>query len=336
MKNLVAIVIISVALLNIAAAEQKPGSTSIAKWKDDKKACFMLMFDDSWPSHFQVAVPELVKRKMTATFYINPGKGEYKVKKDRWEGEKAVWKQGMAYGNHTMTHNGMQDLKDAEWEIGECNKTILNTIPGKKRRLISWGRPGVKDWKISKEETKSLLEKNLLIDRPTFNDHGVVYHLQKPEQMLALADKAIKNGGMEYLIAHGVERGPDMNWGYQDFWAWKQDCFKTVLDGLAERRDRGDLWITDHISYHKYDQERENSKIEIVASGKDKINLKLSTTLNKELYDQPLTLKTSVPKDWKKCSISQGKEKTSASVETGIVKYNAMPNGEEIVLSKQN
>ena len=52
-----------------------PGATRVAKWKDDKTAAFMLMFDDSWPSHFQVAVPALVERDMTATFYINPGKG---------------------------------------------------------------------------------------------------------------------------------------------------------------------------------------------------------------------------------------------------------------------
>ena len=51
---------------------------------------------------------------------------------------------------------------------------------------------------------------------------------------------------MEYLIIHGVERKqPD--WGFQDFWALKQDILLPVLDGLKERRDRGDLWITDHI-----------------------------------------------------------------------------------------
>src|SRR3954470_19259896 len=72
------------------------GETRVARWQDDKAACFLLMFDDSWPSAWQVAVPELVKRGMIGTFYICPGKGEYKKFAKKWEEE--VWKQGMVYG----------------------------------------------------------------------------------------------------------------------------------------------------------------------------------------------------------------------------------------------
>lgn len=80
---------------DVAAA----GDTRVAKWKGDKTAAFMLMFDDSWPSHFQVAAPALEERGMTATFYINPGKGEYKACSNEWV--KTVWRKGMVYGNHT-------------------------------------------------------------------------------------------------------------------------------------------------------------------------------------------------------------------------------------------
>jgi len=327
------IVSIFAAISSHAADNPAVGSTEIAKWKDNSKACFLIMFDDSWPSHYQVAVQELVKRKMTATFYINPGKGEYKAKKSEWEGEKAVWKSGMAYGNHTMTHDGMQNLKDAEWEISECNKVIMDTIPGKNPRLISWGRPGVKDWNITPEETKSLLEKNNLIDRPTFDNHGVVYHLKTADQMFAIADKAIKEGEMGYIIAHGVERGPDMNWGYQDFWAWKQDQFKAVLDGLAERRDRGDIWITDHISYHKYETERKNGKVETLSADNSKIRLKLTSQVKLDLYDSPLTLRTAVPKNWTKCKIQQKDRTSTVDVKDGIAQFDAMPGSDEIVLT---
>ena len=99
MKTLYSLTTIPVLLISLVshAADPAVGTTEIAKWKDNSKACFMIMFDDSWPSHYQVAVPELVKRKMTATFYINPGKGEYKAKKSEWEGEKAVWKSGISH-----------------------------------------------------------------------------------------------------------------------------------------------------------------------------------------------------------------------------------------------
>ena len=31
------------------------GQTRVARWQDDKAACFLLMFDDSWPSHSEAA-----------------------------------------------------------------------------------------------------------------------------------------------------------------------------------------------------------------------------------------------------------------------------------------
>ena len=81
---------------------------------------------------------------------------------------------------------------------------------------------GPKDWNITEDQLDELLKKHHLINRPTFVDHGAVYHLKTAEEMLALADKAIAGKGMEYLIIHGVERiTPD--WGYQDFWPLKQD-----------------------------------------------------------------------------------------------------------------
>src|SRR3954466_7832848 len=107
-----------------ALAEEKPAAPGVrvARWKDDRTAAFLLMFDDSWPSHWQVAAPELVKRGMTATFYICPGKVEHQKFAKEWE--ETLWKQGMVYGDHTMTHKGVKDFENADSEIGECAKVI--------------------------------------------------------------------------------------------------------------------------------------------------------------------------------------------------------------------
>src|ERR1043165_8143557 len=67
------------------AAADKPGTTRVATWKDDKQAAFMLMFDDSCQTHVKNAIPELVKRGMVGTFYLNPGSGHYAALKNNWE-----------------------------------------------------------------------------------------------------------------------------------------------------------------------------------------------------------------------------------------------------------
>ena len=324
-------------LLTQFCAQAQTGTTRIAPWKDDKKAAFLLMFDDGWPSHWQVALPELLKRHMTATFYIVPNKGEFKKFEKTWR--EQFLQQGMALGNHTLTHDGLQNLDDAEHEFTDCtrylNDLISEVTKTKEPRLLSYAKPGVKDWNITPEQEKDLIAKNNLIERGDFRDHGAVYHLKTTEEMLALADKAIATGGVEYLVIHGVERiVPD--WKYQDFWALKQDIFLPLLDGLAERRERGDLWIADHISQHKYETERSSAAVQTLESNAQQILLQLKCKADAQLYDYPLTLITQVPVAWKNCRVTQGTKTAQVAAEEGTLMFEALPGDEPITIENVN
>lgn len=318
------------------AQHRETGETRVAKWKDDRKAAFLLMFDDSWPSHVQVAAPELVKRGLIATFYINPGKGEYLKFAADWQ--EKLWKQGMVYGNHTMTHTGVKDMENAEWEIGECARIIREMVPGKADRLVSYGQPGVgKDaWNITPDQLAELLKKHHMIDRPPFTGHGAVYHLKTTEEMLTLADKAIASGGMEYLVVHGVERTTP-RLGYQDFWPLPQAVFFPLLDALKERSDRGDLWITDHISQHQYETERSSAAVKVLEAGDKAIKLELTTTADPKYYDLPLTWVTRVPAGWKKVKVvHDGKEHKVSVQPDQTVRFDALPDGKLLLLQQDD
>jgi peptidoglycan/xylan/chitin deacetylase (PgdA/CDA1 family) len=314
------------------ADEPAIGQTRVARWEDDKTACFLLMFDDSWPSAWQVAAPELVKRGMIATFYLNPGKGEYQKFAKNWEQD--LWKEGMVYGDHTMTHKGVKDFDDADREIGDCAKIIARIVPGKEPRLISYAQPGVAAgaWNITPAQLDKLLDKYHLVSRGDIQGRMAVYHLQTAEQMLALVDKAIVARSVDFLVIHGVERiTPD--WGYQDFWALKQSIFLPVLDGLKERQDKGELWITDHISSHQYAKERDSSTVKVLEAGDNRIRLDLSSTADPALYDLPLTLLTHTPAGWQGANVTQGERTTTTAVRDGAVQYRAVPNAGPITLT---
>lgn len=324
--------------ITVAAA---PGDSEIARWKDNRTAVFLLMFSDSVPSHYQIVVPELVKRNLIATFYVNPGGNKWSNSKDptpRNQWENVIPKTGMVYGNHSMTHTGIKDPSQAEYEIGEPARIIRKLMYGDdKPRLVSWNMPGAVPWKITPEETAALLKKHNLIDKPKFDaKHGAVFGVKTIPEMLALADKAIAEKGMEYLIVHGVERRAsegDPGWSWQDYWALNKDVFRGVLDGVAERKARGDLWVTDHISWHKYAKERDDRPVFRVLKSTDReLRLTLAGTLDHALYDLPLTVRTTVPATWTSATVTQGNTRSTVPVVNGVITYDALPDGKTIAI----
>jgi hypothetical protein len=174
-----------------------------------------------------------------------------------------------------------------------------------------------------------LLRKHHLISRPTIVDHGAVYHLKTADEMLALADRAIADRGMEYLIIHGVERITP-NWGYQDMWPLKQDVFFAVLDGLKQRREQGKLWITDHISMHQYETQRNSAEVRVLESNDRGIRLELKCQADPRYYDLPLTLVARVPAAWRHARVTQDGKATMVEVENGAIRFDALPSGTPI------
>lgn len=321
--------VVAVASFAPTSAHAATGDTRVAKWKDDRTAAFLLMFDDGWVGQVEVAIPELQKRGLLATFYMVPEKGEYKAYAAKWA--EAIKGGGVVYGNHTLTHNGIKDLEDGRKQLGEAARIIreqMQPIAGKPDRLLSFAQPGgVKSWNITKDQINALFKEYHLVDRPPFAGHGAVYHWKTLEEMTALAEKAIAAKGMEYLVVHGVER-PNTKW--QDFWPLPQAVFFPLLDYLKEKQDKRILWVTDHISQHQYETERNAATVKTLKVLGNGIQIELKSTADAKLYDLPLTLVTEVPATWKECNISQGETKTRATAVNGTLMFDAVPNAPAI------
>lgn len=290
-----------------------PGDASVAKWENDATAAFMLMFDDGWPSAWQAAMPALEARKLPADFYIIPKKGEFKVFEGRW---KELFKNPLfRFGNHTMTHNGFDGYDGAVKEFGECTDYLRANVPGKPGRLISYAQPGVLSgrWNINGEQEAAICKAQGLVARPTFRGHGATYHFKTKDDMLALATKAVKETSCEYVIFHGVAVD-DPKRGYQDFWAVPTKEYLPFFDEIATMRERGELWIADHVSVHQYETERSTAKVKSLGKKGKGYRFALTCDADPKLYDHTLTVKVEVPKTWK-------------NARNGFVCVNVLPDG---------
>src|SRR4051794_9573632 len=101
----------------VAAAD---ADTQVLKWKDGKKAVFILSFDDSAPSQLKNVVPELNNRKLTGTFYLVMGGPVHGNKRKEWEA--AVQSPYIVDANHTFTHKGVKSVEELDGELAKNNE----------------------------------------------------------------------------------------------------------------------------------------------------------------------------------------------------------------------
>lgn len=298
-----------------------PGATRVLKWKDGKRAAFMVEFDDGAPTHLDLAIPELKKRGIPGTFYINPGNDTYLSRQADWDREASS--PGIELANHTFRHLGAPSVEGFDREIADANAVIDRLYPDRPAdRLRDWARPGVprEQWKISEAEIQAVLAKYRMIERPRF--YGPPFSIKTTEEMFAWVDGALAAGEMRHLAFHGVGG---------DWHSAPLDYFLALLDKLDAHRD--ELWLADPLSFHKYDTERRTARVDVLAVTDASIRLSLRTESDPRYYDQPLTLAAVVSPAWTRVTVTQAGASRTHAVKNGEVQFEALPDCGEITLT---
>jgi hypothetical protein len=307
---------LSLLLIERPAHGEPVPETQILKWKDGKKACFTLAFDDGAPSQLKNVIPELEKRKIVGTFYLVTGNSLYAANKTKWE--EAAKSAYVVVANHTSTHRGVNSIEELDPELAKCNEVLYQLHPDRKQpRFLAFGKPGGVPWIVSPAQLDEALEKHHLINRPPFAGPPINY--KSAEEVVAAVDKALAKGELGHLDFHGVGG---------DWLVTPVEWFTALLDKLEATREQ--LWITDTASAQMYSKERQESTVKVLESSKDLIRLELVSKLDPALYIQPLTLSTKVPAAWKDCVVVQGAITTKVSVQNGTVEYSALPGAGEV------
>jgi peptidoglycan/xylan/chitin deacetylase (PgdA/CDA1 family) len=120
---------------------------------------------------------------------------------------------------------------------------------------------------------------------------------------------------------------------------WEAKPHEELKEFFSEMKKHEErLWVATFGDVTKYMRERMAASAKADKQG-DQILVQLSHTLEKNMYDVPLTLKTYVNADWKEVLVTQGDQSntiSSLSDERGTyVLYDAAPNGSVVDLSKK-
>jgi len=296
-------------MTHLSAAD--PGTTTITKWKDNKQGAYTLRFDDSMMSHKDHTIPNLVERGLVGSFFINPATNRYGYGIDAWE--SLVSRTGIEICPHTMNHIGAADLEEADYEIGEAFKKVWELNPPDKSKLYPFNRGGGTSWPGGYLEA-------VQSKYPVANYFPISVRYSGGDdrkELIDFAEKAMKDDEWHTVLTHGT--GPNLEW-----LGFEASNFEALLDYLASVKDK--MWIGNAGDIYKYVIERESAKIEVLQSDDQMIQMNLTSGVDAELFDYPLTLITEVPDTWFFCHVAQDRLQGIYPVKSGKIMFEALPN----------
>jgi hypothetical protein len=307
------------------------GAPEVLKFRDGKLGAYSMQFDDSRLSQANIMIPHLNWRGLVATFFVNPGNRNYENTAYIWEVICPKFSHELA--NHTMHHKGAKDYEEAEYEIGECSRHIWG-IQRHESMLLPFQRGGATTWGITEQEMEEIMSRYLLFERPSMgsmrDDIGTGFKMRSYPQ------RAIDEKAAVFVHFHGIGDGN---------LSVTEEYFVELLDYLVANRDK--LWIGTTGEVYKYQREYEalsdvsitdaqkDSFRVVVECDEDMVNVFSSSFV--ELYDESLTVRNEVPREWADFFVKQGREVQSYSVieVDGKVyaQYDVRPNiGEAVII----
>lgn len=267
-----------------------------------------------------------------------------------WDEIKKIAATGHEFGAHTISHPRLAILDEANllWELEKCREDILNQL-GSNHTFSAECPYGTENERVMEYAneifpvTRNRMPEDYLTELnrgnradPTASDREYVQWQRGPltdismEKMKSWVDICAENDNIWLvLVFHGV-----------DGVGWEARTGEELDEYFRYMKDReSDLWVATFRDVAKYIRER--MEAEVVSSNKDKkINIKLKHTLDPELYDLNLTLKTVVPDKWESISVTQdGKDLNFeiGSDQSGrFLIYQAQPNEGGIIISKKD
>jgi len=156
---------------------------------------------------------------------------------------------------------------------------------------------------------------------------GAISSSTHPEMNAWVDTTASQNNIWLVLVIHGID-----GIGWEAMKGQDVDAYFSYI-----KSKENDVWVATFGDAARYMKERMSATINS-SQRNEQINISLDHSLDKALFDLPLTLKTYVNPEWKSVSIKQGNSVTKVNVQregtAAFAMYQAMPGKETIEVSE--
>jgi len=306
-------------MLSLTAGETDDIHIRIAKYKDDKACAISYTFDDGLKEHYTLVVPEMNKRGLKGTFWINGAKVNEDDKHPvdttqiSWEELKEMVVAEHEISNHGWAHKKLTKitLEEVESEIRKNDSIILEKIgvPSRTfcfpynshndmiRKMASQGRVGIRTKQIS------------------------VGGKSTHERLDEWVNKLLETSDWGIGMTHGITYGYDSFKDSSIFWEH--------LDKVCEKLDQ--IWVGTFHDVSAYRMEEENVKLTTERKGR-KIFVTPELLLDKKLFNEKLTMVIESKNRINKMKVTQGGKKLAVKLLSDKALLDFDPHGGCIVI----
>lgn len=266
-----------------------------------------------------------------------------------WGTIKALAARGYEFGSHSVTHPQPAICDDANlrYELEKSREEILEKLGPEHTFSCEWPH-GSANPRVLEVATKiyPALRNRMPADyldeinrwsrqSPLACTREYVQWQRGPKTSTSLAemkgwvDTILSRDNIWLVLTfHGVD-----GIGYEPKTGEELDAFFSYIKAHEDR-----VWVATFRDATKYIRERMNASVSSSSTNRGRIEVRLGHSLDGELYQVPLTLRTRVPANWRAVEIRQGAALRTVPVrrdERGaFVMYEAKPNAEVIELRR--
>ena len=269
MKRL--IIMASMAAAIGCSADLTSDSIKVTDYKDGKKCAVSLTFDDSMKEHYTIVAPELEKRGFRGTFWM-PADPQADTTHFTWAEAKEMSDNGHEMSNHSWSHPYLTMISEEELieQIRKNDEAILENI----------GKPSTTFCFPYNAFNEKVLEK-VMTGRigARLKEFWLGGQHSPKEYLTKTVEDALAAGSWITGMTHGI------NYGY--------DCytdpteFTDFLDYLKSLEER--IWVGTFRDVAAYTAVAKDVKLTVAPAEKG-ITVTPATTLDKTLYETPLTM----------------------------------------------
>ena len=258
------------------SADLTSDSIKVTDYKDGKKCAVSLTFDDSMKEHYTIVAPELEKRGFRGTFWMcggwMPADPQADTTHFTWAEAKEMSDNGHEMSNHSWSHPYLTMISEEELieQIRKNDEAILENI----------GKPSTTFCFPYNAFNEKVLEK-VMTGRigARLKEFWLGGQHSPKEYLTKTVEDALAAGSWITGMTHGI------NYGY--------DCytdpteFTDFLDYLKSLEER--IWVGTFRDVAAYTAVAKDVKLTVAPAEKG-ITVTPATTLDKTLYETPLTM----------------------------------------------